>query len=178
MGDASRNTATFAVSREHRAGPGRSGWLLRTGTRQRRGWEEGEPDTGPQRRARRVSLQGGPTLPRKILPGVDSVPTRQGLFDWRHGVPVGPPFTRIVKGIFLLLCAPIATGFSPYTTGSSVSAGARVAVYCSAYHCLSIPMCGSLSAVDHRPIRSSQAAAALRKDYRALPVRPGSSMMR
>jgi len=35
--DASRNTATFAVSREHRAGQGKSGRLNRTGTRQQSG---------------------------------------------------------------------------------------------------------------------------------------------
>ena len=63
--DASRNTATFAVSREHRAGQVRSGLLNRTGTRQRSGREEGEPETGPHQGACRVSLQGGPTITKK-----------------------------------------------------------------------------------------------------------------
>jgi len=63
--DASRNTATFAVSREHRAGQVRSGRLNRTGTRQQSGREEDEPGTGPHQRACRASLRGGPTITKK-----------------------------------------------------------------------------------------------------------------
>jgi len=55
---ACRNTATFAGSREHRAG---------------------QP------------------LPRKIMPGVDSVPTRAGLVIGLMVILSGPPFTRNEK---------------------------------------------------------------------------------
>ena len=42
----------------------------------RAGAGEGEPVTGPRKRARRASLRGGPILPRMIIPGADSVLTR------------------------------------------------------------------------------------------------------
>ena len=86
--DASRNTATFAVSREHRAGQGRSGHLNRTGTQQWSGREEGEPDTGPHQRACRVSLQGGPTFAKKDNIGHRYYTNPGRARDWPHGVPV------------------------------------------------------------------------------------------
>jgi hypothetical protein len=41
----------------------------------------------------------GQPFPRKILPGSDNVPTRQGLFDWTHAAPVGPPFWNQAKKV-------------------------------------------------------------------------------
>ena len=74
--DASRNTATFAVSREHRAGQVRSGLLKRTGTRPRSGWEDASRNTATFAVSR--EHRAGQPLPKKIMPGVDIVPTRQG----------------------------------------------------------------------------------------------------
>ncbi|MFA5002497.1 MAG: hypothetical protein WC502_05930 [Methanolinea sp.] len=48
---------------------------------------------GTAERARRVSLRGGPTLPRKIMPGVDIVPTRAGLVIGLMVTLSGPLFT-------------------------------------------------------------------------------------
>jgi len=100
--DASRNTATFAVSREHRVGQGRSGHLNRAGTRQRSRVGRRRAGYGTAERARRVSLQGGQSFAKKDNAGRRYYINPAGLFDWRHGVPVGPPFTRNAKGFFSL----------------------------------------------------------------------------
>ena len=59
----------------------------------RSGREEGESGTGPHQRACRTSLQGGPTIAKKDNAGRRYCTNPAGLFDWPHGVPVGPPFT-------------------------------------------------------------------------------------
>jgi len=65
VGDASRNTATIAVSREHRAGQVRSGQLMRTGIRAHGRGREKASRLRDRGRARRVSLRGGPIVTKK-----------------------------------------------------------------------------------------------------------------
>ena len=63
--DASRNTATIAVSREHRAGQVRSEQPMRTGTRAHGRGREKASRLRDRGRARRVSLWGGPIVTKK-----------------------------------------------------------------------------------------------------------------
>jgi hypothetical protein len=101
--DASRNTATFAVSREHRVGPGRSGRLNRTGAHQRSGAGRRRAGYGTAGRARRVSLRGGPTFTKKDNARSRYCTNPAGLFDWPHGVPVRATFYTHRKRIFFFV---------------------------------------------------------------------------
>ena len=138
-GDASRNTATFAVSREHRAG---------------------QP------------------LPRKIMPGVDTVPTRAGLLIGLMVSLSGPPFTRNKKGFFSSSGAATILHVSTvprWWIGFVCTAGSPS---CSAYLHLSTPMRGSHSAADLISMRSHPDGASLPPDSLSHPVLPGFSTMR
>ena len=116
--DASRNTATFAVSREHRAGPGRSEQPNRTGTRERgEGREEGEPVTGPQGGPVVRAFGVGQPLPRKIMPGVDIVPTRAGLVIGLMVSLSGPPFLPEQEDPFLCPVQPPPQTFDQSKNG-------------------------------------------------------------
>ena len=161
MGDASRNTATFAVSREHRVGQGRSGRLNRTGTRRWSRAGRRRAGYGTAERARRVSLQGGPTFAKKDNAGRRYCTNPGRAFDWRHGVPVRATVYPQRKRIFFFVrCShQIRLFHIPKTVDCFLrySRKSRLLIM----GCLSTSQ-GSCSAMDHRPTRSFLSVAALR----------------
>ena len=110
--DASRNTATFAVSREHRAGPGRSGRPNRTSTRESGGGREKASRLRDRRAGPSREPSGWANFAKKDNAGRRLCTNPAGPLI---GVTVflpGHRFTRIT-GFFSSPDATTSAGFSP-----------------------------------------------------------------